>query len=102
MGTGKKIRNLREEKKLSLQELAKVAQMSCSFLSEIENELKIPSNVIIEKIAKALDVDPNIFPIYKVRANVTSISRTIDNLDDNLVDELLNVIKKGSKNLDSK
>ena len=50
MGTGKKIRNLREEKKLSLQELAKDAQMSCSFLSEIENELKIPSNVIIEKI----------------------------------------------------
>lgn len=97
MGTGKKIRNLREEKKLSLQELAKEAQISFSFLSEIETELKIPSNGIIEKIAKALDVDPNIFPIYKVRANVSSLSRTIDNLDGQFVDELLAVIKKGLK-----
>lgn len=97
MGTGKKIRNLREEKKFSLQELAKEAGISFSFLSEIENELKIPSNNVIEKIAKALSVDPNVFPIFKVRANVSSIPRTIDNLDDKIVDELLRIIKKGEK-----
>jgi len=97
MSTGKKIRNLREERKLSLQELAKEAQISFSFLSEIETELKIPSNAIIEKIANALNVDPNIFPIYKVRTNIPSISRAMDDLDENIIDEILEIIKKSKK-----
>jgi transcriptional regulator with XRE-family HTH domain len=101
MSTGKKIRSLREAKKLSLQELAKEAGISFSFLSEIENELKIPSNTIIEKIANALSVDPNIFPIYKVRANISSIARTIDNLDERFVDELLRIIREGEKSRNS-
>jgi transcriptional regulator with XRE-family HTH domain len=53
---GKKIRQLRNHKKLSLEGLAKVAGISKSYLSELESDdAANPTMTIISKIARELD-----------------------------------------------
>ncbi|ABB15388.1 helix-turn-helix domain-containing protein [Carboxydothermus hydrogenoformans] len=54
---GNKIRELREERGLTLNELSKKAGLSISYLSEIERGSKKPSLKTIDKIAKALNVN---------------------------------------------
>lgn len=56
MKVGKIIRNLRLAKNIKLQELANMASMSISNLSQLERELSNPSLVTLVKIAKALEV----------------------------------------------
>jgi len=53
---GEEIRALREERGYTLQELARRANLSLSYLSEIERGAKQPSMKAIEKIAGALNV----------------------------------------------
>lgn len=50
------IQTWRSNKKLSQQKLASMAEMSQSYLNEIENNLKIPSLPMLEKISTALGV----------------------------------------------
>ncbi len=52
---GKRIRELREERGYSLQQLAQKSTISTSYLSEIERETKCPSLKTLNKIAKALN-----------------------------------------------
>jgi len=52
---GKRIRELREERGYSLQDLARKAEVSISYLSEIERGSKKPSLKTLEKIARALN-----------------------------------------------
>ncbi|CEP66453.1 Cro/C1-type helix-turn-helix domain [Moorella glycerini] len=52
---GKRIRELREERGYSLQDLASKAEVSVSYLSEIERGAKKPSLKTLEKIARALN-----------------------------------------------
>jgi XRE family transcriptional regulator, master regulator for biofilm formation len=55
---GKNIQELRKKKGLSLSELAERANMSKSYLSNIERNVnQNPSIQILEKLAKVLDVD---------------------------------------------
>jgi transcriptional regulator with XRE-family HTH domain len=55
---GRKIRDLRIERNISLTELSKISGVSKSYLSFIERgKQKNPGIDIIEKIAKALNVD---------------------------------------------
>ena len=54
---GKNIRTIRKEKGLKLIELAKCAEISVSYLSEIENNITNPSLKTLKKIAKALKVN---------------------------------------------
>ncbi|MBO8129681.1 MAG: helix-turn-helix transcriptional regulator [Peptococcaceae bacterium] len=56
---GEQIRALREERGYTLQELAKKASLSLSYLSEIERGSKHPSLKTIEKLAKALHIPKN-------------------------------------------
>jgi transcriptional regulator with XRE-family HTH domain len=93
MGTGKKIRHLREEKRMTIHELAKEAKISPSFLSEIETELKIPSNNIIEKVAKALGINPDNFQIYKIRSVFPVLARSFDNIDEDKLEKIIKIIK---------
>ena len=58
---GKKIKEIREDKGLTLQELAKLTGFSSAILSQIENHLESPSLGTLMKIAKALNVDLGIF-----------------------------------------
>ncbi len=53
---GERIRALREERGYTLQDLAKRANLSLSYLSEIERASKRPSLKTIEKLANALNV----------------------------------------------
>ena len=50
------IQTWRNNKKLSQHKLADMAGMSQSYLNEIENNLKIPSLPMLEKLSTALDV----------------------------------------------
>ncbi|MGL4773969.1 MAG: helix-turn-helix domain-containing protein [Clostridium sp.] len=52
---GLRIKNLRKSKKLTLQQLATKANISISFLSDIENGRSNPSLERTQDIAKALD-----------------------------------------------
>lgn len=52
---GKKIRQLRIENNLTMNELSKICKTSQSYISDLENgKIKDPSIIKIEKIAKAL------------------------------------------------
>jgi transcriptional regulator with XRE-family HTH domain len=53
---GKFIRTTRDEKDLSLRELARRAQISAAFLSDIELGRRYPSEDVLSKLAKALNV----------------------------------------------
>lgn len=52
---GERIFSLRKEKKLSQAQLASMASLDRSFISEIENGQKNISVITLEKIAKALE-----------------------------------------------
>jgi transcriptional regulator with XRE-family HTH domain len=54
---GKKIKEVRENKGISLQQLAAFTGFSSAILSQIENHLESPSLGTLFKIAKALEVD---------------------------------------------
>ncbi|MBY7144124.1 helix-turn-helix domain-containing protein [Virgibacillus sp. NKC19-3] len=57
---GEKIKHLRQEKKMSLSELAERANVAKSYLSSIERNIqRNPSIQFIEKISAVLDVSVN-------------------------------------------
>ena len=53
---GQLIRELREEKDLSLREFSKKLNLSAPFVSDIELGRRFPSDDILEKMAEILDV----------------------------------------------
>lgn len=55
MNVGERIKQLRKEKNLTLRELAEKADISISFLSDIENGRSNPSLERLKAIAEALD-----------------------------------------------
>lgn len=61
MEIGKKIREERKKKNLKQQELAKMANISNTYLSDIEVGRTTPSIKTLMKISKALGVDCSIF-----------------------------------------
>jgi len=69
---GEQIRALREKRGYTLQELAKRATLSLSYLSEIERDSKRPSPKTIDKLANALDVPKTEF--IKGQIDETSLS----------------------------
>ncbi|HIJ81796.1 MAG TPA: helix-turn-helix transcriptional regulator [Desulfuromonadales bacterium] len=58
---GGKIRALRQQKRLTLQELSELTTLSKPLLSQIENEQVIPPLATLLKIAKGLKVDIHFF-----------------------------------------
>ncbi|MCS7202576.1 MAG: helix-turn-helix transcriptional regulator [Dictyoglomus sp.] len=61
MNIGDKIRKIRKQKNLTLEELSKKTGLSLSYISLIERGLKNPSLKALEKIAECLDISPSIF-----------------------------------------
>ncbi|MCX7845808.1 MAG: helix-turn-helix transcriptional regulator [Dictyoglomaceae bacterium] len=61
MNIGNKIRKLRKEKNLTLEELSKKTGLSLSYISLIERGLKNPSLKALEKIAECFGINPAIF-----------------------------------------
>lgn len=59
---GLKIKQLREEKKYSIEFLANIANIDRTYISDIEKGTRNVSLLIIEKLAKALEVNiPDLF-----------------------------------------
>ena len=58
---GEKIRALRQQKRLTLQELSELTTLSKPLLSQIENQRVIPPLATLLKIAKGLKIDIHFF-----------------------------------------
>jgi transcriptional regulator with XRE-family HTH domain len=54
---GQKVRELREQKKFSIEQLANISNVDRNYISDIENGKRNVSIQIIEKIILALDSD---------------------------------------------
>jgi transcriptional regulator with XRE-family HTH domain len=54
---GEELRKLRKVKNLSMKEVAEQAGVSTMYISEIERDLKVPSDEVIRKLAKIYNVD---------------------------------------------
>lgn len=52
------LKEIRQKKGLSIKKLAKLSGVSSSYISEIENEIKMPTILIICKLAKGLKCSP--------------------------------------------
>ncbi|AZV56201.1 XRE family transcriptional regulator [Clostridium sp. AWRP] len=61
MKFGFKIRKLRQEKSISIEQLAEMAKLSTGLISQVERNITGPSVTTLWKIAKALNVSMNYF-----------------------------------------
>ena len=59
------VREVRQEKGMTIAGLSRKSGVSASHLSDIEKNFKIPSLLVMVRIAKALDVD--ITQLYRVK-----------------------------------
>lgn len=75
---GDQIRRLRQEKGISLRELARRAEISPSFLSEIENGKNFPSSETINTIASRLKVSVASLRELDIRSQLTELKRLIE------------------------
>lgn len=51
---GEALRNLRKSERMTTSELAEMAEVSQSYISQLENNVRIPSDTIIEQLSQAL------------------------------------------------
>lgn len=58
------LKQIRENKNITIKKLSEKSGVSKSHISDIENNYKMPSLIVMVKIAKALDV--SITELYKV------------------------------------
>lgn len=56
MKIGNVIKEVRSEKKISQGELAQYCDVTQSYLSQVENDIKIPSNALVSQISTKLNV----------------------------------------------
>lgn len=82
---GLKVKQLRQEKKLSFSELSKQAGMSVSYLNEIEKGKKYPKDEKIESLANALGVSFKSLTDNDLRQELSPIN---DLLQSNFLNEL--------------
>lgn len=75
---GLKLKQLRQEKKLSLNELAEKSSLSVSYLNEIEKGKKYPKAEKIAQLAQALGVNYDELISLKLTKNLTPIAELID------------------------
>lgn len=72
---GERIRELRDEKDVSLRELAKKLDVSAAFLSDIELGRRYPSDKVLVKISEALGVTNEDLKSYDTRAPIEDLKR---------------------------
>ncbi len=72
---GRRVRELRQNRGLSLRELAKRLEISAPFLSDIELGKRYPSEDILAPMARELGVSPGVLKTYDTRPPVEDIKR---------------------------
>jgi transcriptional regulator with XRE-family HTH domain len=75
---GQRLHQLRENADLSLRELAKQVGISPPFLSDIELGRRFPSEEILAKLAKALNVKLEELKQYDNRGPIADLKRLMD------------------------
>ena len=109
MTFGSRIRELRQAKNLTLREVAKKVKVTFTYLSKIENQKlsfgEFPSDELMEKLARALDADPDELLILAekipdaIRKRVLQrpdVFRRLSGLDDKKFDMVLAFLEQGS------
>jgi transcriptional regulator with XRE-family HTH domain len=71
------MKKYRKKRKLSQMKLAEMLNTSTSYIGEIEINRKAPSMEMVEKIAKALNIEP--FRLFVDDKDRTDADRAIDN-----------------------
>lgn len=79
MPLGQYIRELRDQRDLSLREFAKKLGCSAPFLSDIELGRRFPSESMLQEIAKLLKVSADELKAHDVRAPIEEIKRITAN-----------------------
>ena len=72
---GDRIRELREQRGMSLRELAKQLHVSAAFLSDMELARRYPSDNVLTKMASILEVSSEDLRAYDTRPPVEAIKR---------------------------
>lgn len=54
---GKRLKKLRRERRYTLQQLSDLTSLSTSYLSRLENESRVPSEVSLRLLADTLEID---------------------------------------------
>lgn len=75
---GLKLKKLRTDKKLSLQELSAKSGVSVSYLNEIENGKKYPKPDKINELAKALETTYDQLVSLKINKNLTPVVQVLN------------------------
>jgi transcriptional regulator with XRE-family HTH domain len=75
---GQRLRELRDKADLSLRELAKRIGISSPFLSDIELGRRFPSEEILAKLARALNVSREHLKQYDNREPIADLKRLMD------------------------
>src|SRR5208283_4447703 len=75
---GQRLRELRDKADLSLRELAKRIGISSPFLSDIELGRRFPSEEILAKLARALNVSLEHLKKYDTRGPIADLKRLVD------------------------
>jgi transcriptional regulator with XRE-family HTH domain len=75
---GLKLKKLRSDKKLSLQELSAKSGVSVSYLNEIENGKKYPKPDKITELAKALETNYDQLVSLKINKNLTPVVQVLN------------------------
>ena len=74
---GERIRELREEKDLSVRELAKQMKVSAPFLSDVELGRRHPSEEVLARVAENLDATVEELKKHDSRAPVQELKRIV-------------------------
>ena len=74
---GERIRELRDEKDLSMRELAKRAGISSAYLSDIEFDKRHPSDDVMHRLADALDTTFKELKEYDTRTAVEEMKQRV-------------------------
>lgn len=72
---GERIRELREEKDLSLRELARALGLSAAFMSDVELGRRYPSDEVLAKIAKKLHTTADDLRAHDTRPPLEDLKR---------------------------
>ena len=75
---GQRLRELRDKADLSLRELAKIIGISTPFISDIELGRRFPSEEILKKLARALNVSLEDLKQYDNREPIADLRRLMD------------------------
>lgn len=75
---GRSIRELREDRDLSLREFAKMLDLSAAFVSDVELGRRFPSAKVLASMARILEVSVEELRTHDARVPVEEIKRLVD------------------------